>query len=60
MLMQGAHQINMAEIDEIWWDLHDLTTTMRIQLKSTVEAYFAKESCREDKECDIMDKILIG
>ena len=31
-------------------------TMMKIQLRSMVEAYFSKENCKEDKECDILEE----
>ena len=45
-----------VRFSEMWWEQRDLMATMKIQLRSMVEAYSAKGSCKENKEDGITDK----
>ena len=55
--MQGAGHIRWVEFEEMWWEICDPKTMMKIQLRSKMEAYSAGEICKEIKEDDIIEKI---
>ena len=54
--MKGARQIGVDGFSKMWWELHNPMITMKIRFRSTVEAYSAKGSCKENKEDALIEK----